>query len=659
MFASVSLNIGIFPPRNFEYAVPEELKEKIQRGSLVWVPFRNRKRWGIVEDISPNPTFHGHHAPIGQIIELPQSMLADQLPVISWLSEYYLCSLALAAQTAIPLKFFMGRDFPSQAALITAEGGASPALNATQQEAFLKMVQNWQQERKPTYLLGPTGSGKTYVLLAFILELLKENRSAMYLVPEITLTPQFIETFTKELPRGTPIAIWTSKTSLPLKKKIYEEILSGKLRFVIGTRSAVFLPLPNLGTIILDEEQDGSFKQETPAPCYHAREVALWRAKTQNAMAIFASATPSLECYREIQENRILKIELSERYLSKSLPKITITEQGSRKKETIPLLEIIREKVTQGEQVLVFHNRRGYVRSLKCESCKLPLLCQYCELPLTLHKNGTDQLRCHHCGVHKKVPTACPACNQNTLTFYGLGLGTQKIEQEIRNALNVKVLRLDKETSKDAHQILSEFKKGDTPVLVGTKLITKGLHYPQVSFVAVLNADTELTMPDFRACERTFQSLLQVAGRTGRGERPGEALLCTANPKHYVFESLRSGNWEGFYSRELEIRRELNLPPFSRLLVLELKSKVKQKVMEAADLLSGELTGNEQFEMVGSAPSYFARIRNHWRYQVLMKHDPAKKISKEAFFKTLEGFSKKRSLSGLKILIHPDPQNLF
>lgn len=664
MYASVSFPVGLFPPQSFEYILPAALALKAPPGSWVQCQFGRRRIWGLIESLNSDPLFQGSHHQILQSACAPPELCSWLLNLCQFLAGHYGTSAGLAAKTVLsPLHCLAIANGPSPAAASWRQSTATHpiALNADQEQGLAKLHE-YSGQNQPSYLWGPTGSGKSFVLLAFIRDLLRRNLSSIYLVPEISLTPQFLELFEKNLPSGTRFALWSSSVGAAKKKALIQDIAAGRVQVVIGTRSAVFLPLKNLGAIIVDEEQDPSFKQETPAPCYHARDVALWRCREERLALVLASATPSLECYQAWREGSMVAVRLERRWAQSLPPEVKILRNLPDNANQEELLAKIRCTVDGGHHAVIYHNRRGFSRSLECRICRKSVRCRHCDLPLTLHKeqeNGTNLLRCHHCGIRRKIPSECPSCSAPAQNLMPLGFGTQQLAEQFEKALGRTVARLDRDTSKNSNMIYSDFKSGQAKVLVGTKLVAKGWHFPQVTLAAVMNADTELTMPDFRACERAFQTLFQVAGRSGRGADPGEVWVWTSSPDHYIFESLRLNDQTLFYEQELELRRRMSLPPFTRMLLVELRGQKREFVEQAArgllELWQTQAPQND-IEAMGGVPSYFQKIRKIWRFQVVLR---AGSPSAPFPWKEIAAALKLSHAPGVKARLHPDPQNLF
>ncbi|MFC1522579.1 primosomal protein N', partial [Elusimicrobiota bacterium] len=445
------------------------------------------------------------------------------------------------------------------------------------------------------------------------------------------LTAQFVEIFKKNLPINTSFALWTSATTREQKKIILSKLVSGELKLVLGTRSAVFLPMQKLGAIIVDEEQDSSYMQDKPSPAYHAREIANFKTRTEGSATIFSSATPSMECYHEIKRGRITKISLPEKYGHRHKNTVTVAHLSNpRDLLSDHILDAIKQTIDGGGQALVLHNRRGHSRLIHCKNCKRHIQCNSCELPVILHvtqkavaqeedfHSGT--LRCHHCGIKRKFPNMCPHCKAPSSQFSIRGTGTQKIDKLLAETFNAPVLRLDRDTRKNSTDIYDSFKGGKTNILVGTQMVSKGWHFPEITLVAILDADTELVMPDFRATEKTFQAIFQTSGRGGRGDTPSTVILQTRHPKHYIFESLAKDDPEIFYEKELDLRKKMGLPPFATLLALEITGKNKPDVERTTETIEAECVSQKlNLEIVGSGPKMFSKIRNKWHYETMLR----------------------------------------
>ena len=478
-----------------------------------------------------------------------------------------------------------------------------------------------------TFLLhGVTGSGKTEVYLRSISRALALGRGAVALVPEIALTPQMVARFRGWF--GDRVAVLHSGLSDGERYDEWRRVLEGAAAVVLGTRSAVFAPLPRPGLFIIDEEHEPSYKQESHLR-YHAREVAIRRAQTSGGVVVLGSATPSLESYVRTQGNGLYDLlRMANRVDLRHLPAVQVVDMraelkaGNRGLFSRALLAAVNERVVRREQVILFLNRRGFANFVNCRECGLVLKCRNCDISLTYHRDGL--LRCHYCGYTAVLPEACPSCGSRTIRHFGAG--TQKVEEVVRRTFpEARVLRMDGDTTtrRGSHaEMLGCFQDGSVDILIGTQMIAKGLDLPGVTLVGVVNADTSLFMPDFRAAERTFQLLTQVAGRAGRGERPGQVVVQTFTPDHYSVVAAAAQDYQDFICSELPVRRALGYPPFNYLARLlfthEEEEAVKQGALFAREILEQKAAG-EDVQILGPAPAPLSRIKNRYRWQVILK----------------------------------------
>lgn len=486
---------------------------------------------------------------------------------------------------------------------------------------------------KTALLYGVTGSGKTEVYLQAIEVVLKLQKGAIVLVPEISLTPQTIERFVGRF--GERIAVLHSHLSDGERHDEWHRIRRGDADIVIGARSAVFAPLKNLGIIIVDEEHEPTYKQDE-TPRYNARDVAVMRGMISNCTVVLGSATPSLESWKNANDKKYTLLRLPKRADNKKLPTIQIVDmrlQSGNERGSIlsrELIEAIDKRIRSGEQVMLFLNRRGYSTSLVCHNCGYIMKCDQCSVCLTYHKHD-EAMRCHICGETRKVPDKCPSCKDPSFKYSGTG--TQKIEAIISKLFPyAKVGRMDADMTrrKDSHHnILGDFKAGKTDILIGTQMIAKGLHFPRVTLVGVVNADLSLHMPDFRAGERTFQLLAQVAGRAGRGDISGHVIIQTYTPFHASIQSVRRLDYDGYCDLELEFRKELNYPPFTRLTCITFKSRSQNRAEYFCKSFHRELvrTGSDKIIISDPVPAPLERAKNEYRYQVVVRNSSAKRIA--------------------------------
>ena len=463
-------------------------------------------------------------------------------------------------------------------------------LSPAQQKAIEQIHTFFQAEKNIVLLHGVTSSGKTDVYIHLIQEQLAQSKSVLYLVPEIALTTQL--TSRLQCVFGDQLLVYHSRISDAERVEIYQAAAQPTPRVIIGARSAIFLPITNMGLIIVDEEHEPSYKQVDPAPRYHARAAAIMLAKQHKANVLLGTATPAIESYYLAQKGVYGLVSLTERYGGAQLPTIQLVDlkrQYHRKEMyghfSDPLVERIRETLADGKQVILFQNRRGYAPQWQCTSCGKPPRCIQCDVPMTLHKRA-NELRCHYCGYHAPIPTQCPECGGEMKT---IGFGTERIEDEIQHLFpEARVLRMDLDTtrSKHAHQeIINAFAKHECDILVGTQMVTKGLHFDDVRLVAVLNADPILNQPDFRAYERAFQMLEQVAGRAGRKGQKGEVWIQSFDPNMPIFQMVKAHDYNALYEAQLAERELFNYPPFCRLIRLRIRHANSTRVHEATTYL--------------------------------------------------------------------------
>ncbi|MEY2370581.1 primosomal protein N' [Lysinibacillus capsici] len=511
----------------------------------------------------------------------------------------------------------------------TKEVSRTQALQLTdeQQVALQAITTAMDQQMAQTFLLhGVTGSGKTEVYLQAIQKVLEEGKEAIMLVPEISLTPQMTERFRSRF--GEMVAVMHSGLSVGEKYDEWRKIQQGKVKVVVGARSAIFAPFTNIGLIILDEEHESTYKQED-SPRYHARDVAIWRSEFYKCPIILGSATPALESFARAKKGVYKLLSLKHRALHQALPTVFIADmreelrQGNRSMFSQSLIEAIRLRLEKKEQMVLFLNRRGYSSFVLCRDCGTVVQCPNCDISLTYHRT-TEKLKCHYCGYEEHVPQICPQCQSDHIRYFGTG--TQKVEEELYKLFpEARVLRMDVDTTKHkgAHEeILETFGAGQADILLGTQMIAKGLDFPNITLVGVLSADTSLHLPDYRAAERTFQLLTQVSGRAGRHEKLGEVIIQTYTPEHYAIELAKSQEYEPFYEREMFLRRRSNYPPYYFVALIQLSHEDVMMAAEYAGRVADWLRGNlsNQVAIIGPTTASIARLQNRYRYQCLIKY---------------------------------------
>ena len=500
-------------------------------------------------------------------------------------------------------------------------------LNEEQQKVY-KEIFNSINTNETFLLYGVTGSGKTNVYMKVIEDVIKNNKTAILLVPEISLTPQIIKRFTSYF---SNIAVLHSGLSDGEKYDEWRKINEGKVNIVIGARSAIFAPLKNIGVIIIDEEHSQTYKQENN-PRYNAIDIAKERCKYHNCPLILGSATPSLESFARAKKKVYKLLELKNRYNNNTMPKVDIIDMNKEFKKASgyfsnTLIDQIKETLERKEQVILFLNRRGYSSFLTCSSCGYVEKCPNCDISLTYHKSS-NMLRCHYCGYATKRKKLCPKCQEE---FKDYGIGTEKVEEELKSLIkDAKIIRMDVDTTttKNAHaKIINSFLEEKYNILVGTQMIAKGLDFPNVTLVGVLNADIGLNFPDFRSSETTFSLLNQVLGRSGRGNKEGKVLIQTFNPEHYAIAYTKNHDYLGFYNEEMKIRKILKYPPYYYICSIKIISKDYNLASKSSYDVVNYLKQNIKNEIIlGPSVCNVFKLNNNYRFQIIIKYKDVNNI---------------------------------
>lgn len=641
MFAEILLPQKVGKNKDtLTYKVPGALTEKLRPGTMVDIELRNRKTRGIITG------FH-HHEPdykTKEIIDIASKaphMSPWQIDLLFWLSNEYFAPLYKTIKLFIPSSISKKKKLlewtPHE---IDHEWETRKLTLTPDQEKVLKTI--LETPKKKILLHGITGSGKTEIYRRIAENTLQKDQQILILVPEITLTPQAFQNFQQEF--GNNIAILHSQLTGKQKENYWYRIYHGETKIVIGSRSALFAPFKNLGAIIIDEEHEPSYKQDQ-APRYHAREVAFTMSKLLNIKVILGSATPTIESYYAAQQGEYELVELKQRIQHEeptSLPQVTIVdlrEEIKKKNYSIfseKLAARMKQKLENNEQTILFLNRRGAASAVLCRECGHIEKCEQCDVALTYHKHLTvealnlpaERLICHHCGKIKKVPTACPNCQSAFIRY--IGLGTQKIEETvIKDYPTARVIRADRDTvqhHENFADIYNRFKNHEADILIGTQMIGKGLHLPQVNLVGVVLADLSLTIPDFRSAERTFQILTQVAGRSGRQGSKGEVIIQTYLPDHYAVQASAQHDYQKFFEQELAIRKAFQYPPFTRLIKLTIVHEKSEKAALQAKKIFDTLNEEKSKQENGGStytvtmyPAFIHKLQNKYRWNILIK----------------------------------------
>lgn len=657
--------------RAYTYLVPEGME--LAPGDKVSVPFGRQEKTAYVLSLSEETDYDaGKIREIRSKVEGAVSVKEQLLALAVWMSEEYGTTLNQCLKTVLPVKRTVRKNRRRVDPLLRYHGTEEiPKLNPEQEAALSELREGYRrcfpeerEERKegedpPSYLLfGVTGSGKTEVYLRILEEVIQSGRQAILLIPEISLTYQTVLRVSGRFQGRT--AILHSRMSLGERYEQYLRCERGEVDILIGPRSAVFAPFSGLGLIIMDEEQEGAYKSET-APCYETREVAEKRAELSGCPILYGSATPSLTIYRAALSGRPRLLRLKKRAVPGScLPKTEIVDlrrelsEGNRSVFSRRLRELMEEKLSLGEQIMLFMNRRGYSSFVSCRSCGEAIRCPHCDVSLTLHRDG--RLRCHYCGYELPLMKSCPSCGSPYLAPFGTG--TEKLESLCQKEFpGARLLRMDRDTTgrKGGYEeILERFQNREADILIGTQMIVKGHDFPGVTLVGVIAADLSLFSPDFRSQEKTFQLLTQAAGRAGRGENPGTVVIQSYQPEHYAIVLSMRQDYELFYEKELAFREMMGYPPCSRLLTIRLSS-ADESFLEAVSSQSfsrfESRARDAGAELIGPLNAPLYKLKDIFRKIIYIKHESHDIIIKlrKDFAKTVRSFDRR----GL-ILLHYD-----
>lgn len=681
----------------FIYKIPKDLELEIKIGMKVYVPFNHKEVFGIVIDITKEITNEFEIKEIIRIENKELVLSKELLDVGKYLADSTLCNLITAYQTMLPSslkikkqtsnydlydEYIVIKDikiaqeyikkYPNRKkqiliiekllsdkinkkeinsnilkalkenGLIEIEKEKRYRININNKniikkeltEEQLKVYDQVEFNKYQTYLLyGITGSGKTEVYIKWIEKVINMGKTAIMLVPEIGLTTQIAIRFYEAF--GSDVAILHSSLSPGERYDEYLKIMAGKVKIVVGTRSAIFAPLKNIGIIIIDEEDSNSYKQDN-TPKYHARDIAIYRSQYNNIPLVLGSATPSLESFARAFKNVYKLLKLTKRVGEAKIPKIHIVnmEEEIKKRNTIfsdLLKEKIKEKLLKQEQIILLLNRRGFATFITCSNCGYTYKCPNCDITLTYHKS-TNNLICHYCGYQIKKANRCPKCQEESLNYYGLG--TEKLEEKIKElSPGIRVVRMDQDTTRNKgmhEKIIKEFKEHKYDLLLGTQMISKGLDFPKVSLVGVINADTTLNIPDYRSSENTFALLNQVAGRAGRSDILGEVIIQTYNPDNFCLKCVKENNYDAFYLQEMFFRKKLKYPPYYYLVSIKIIGKDYEKTLENAKKVKYYLSKNLSKETIILGPTTAAilKYKNEYRMQIIIKYKYDDKLIK-------------------------------
>ena len=617
------------------YHVPVSLDNKAQIGMRCLAPVGKRTCQGFILEIVKKPPF-----PTKPIFNIPDDIAIFSKEMFEFtkeLSEYYFLSWIKVLKAALPpglSKKGLKLEAGSTGSPTLSYQSPSYSLNKGQKDAVSQIQSSIRREEHKIFLIhGITGSGKTEIYFESILESLKHKKGAIFLVPEISLTPQMISSFKERF--GERLALYHSGLTIKQRRSEWLRIKTGEADIVLGVRSAIFAPVENLGVIVIDESHETTYTQQEKFK-YSAIQAAFIRGKLQKAVVIMGSATPSIETYYHAKKRKYELIKLTSRVDNLQLPEIIVVDMNKEKAEghrnimSRRLQNALKQTIEQGQQAILFLNRRGFSSVVMCKICGHIEKCKNCKISLVYH-TSSNLLICHHCNYSTEVPPICPRCQRSYL--YPVGAGTQKVEKELKKlSPNLIIQRMDSDVipeNKTYNEIFASFLEGKTDVLVGTQMLAKGLHFPNVTLVGIISADTQLNLPNFRAGEFTFQLLTQVAGRTGRGAKGGKVIVQTQYPEHYSIHSATNYDFEKFYENELSFRKELNYPPFSQLVSLTIKGSSENKVRKDAVVLANMLKQNNKgVEFIGPGPCPVDKIRNKYRWRIIIKSKNRKNLEK-------------------------------
>lgn len=693
MIAKVLVEINnINVDKTFDYIVPFKYIEKIKIGMRVKVPFASRELEGFVLDLVNSTDDNYELKEIISIVDTEPILNNELLHLGQFMSKKYFSTLISCYQTMLPkalkaqnkttinkkmIKYveLCSNSFPKlkpnqekiveylringkvkkeevnkisvsgvntlikngiiieslieEYRLVTKDINKEKEtfkLTVEQQEAKNKIL---SQTQSSVFLLhGVTGSGKTVVYMEIVEEMLNRGKDSIFLVPEISLTPQMVYHFKSRF--GDEVAVLHSRLSEGEKYDEYRKIVEGKVHIVVGARSAVFAPFKNLGAIIIDEEHTTSYKQDNN-PKYSAIEIAIERAKNNNAIVILGSATPSLETYARSIKGLYTLVELKHRVNTNNLPLVEIVDMSKEKHRgsifSSRLITEVNKRLEKHEQIILLLNRRGYSSFITCSNCGYTAKCPHCDITLTYHKTS-NTLRCHYCGYADKMNDICPSCGEKAIKT--LGTGTEKVEEEIKKVFNARVVRMDLDTTskKGSHEkIITAFKNHEYDILLGTQMIAKGLDFSNVTLVGVINADTSLMIPNYRSNEYTFQLLMQTAGRSGRGEKNGSVIIQTFNPEHYAITLASKHDYIDFFKQEMEVRRKLSYPPYYYLIYIKVIGKDYNKISIESNKIASILTRElKNSKILGPTTCSVFKLNGLFRFGIIIKYKKEEKM---------------------------------
>ena len=633
MFADIILPI---PFDSFTYLVPSDMETRVMRGCRVVVPLgKNKIYTGVVLNTHNNTPEGVEVKAIIEVLDDHPVVNEQQFAFWQWIANYYICPLGDVMKAALPGAMKPKDEAALKESTRTRRSGKATAtphyacpcnpLNPAQEKAFAEIETSFLS-KNVTLLHGVTSSGKTEIYIHLINNYLAKGKQVLYLLPEIALTTQITERLHHFF--GDRMGVYHSKFTDTQRLDVYKRQASERpYQLILGVRSSIFLPFQNLGLVIVDEEHEQSYKQQEPAPRYHARTAAIMLAQMFGAKTLLGTATPSFEVYHLSHKGQYGYVQLTQRYRDMQLPTIEIvdTKEAKRKRQmkgvfSPRLIEVMRAALERKEQIILFQNRRGFSSFIECKTCGWVPRCPHCDVTLTLHKK-TSTLTCHYCGYTTRIPERCPACEEDKFT--DIGTGTEKVEEQIAHLFEgITTLRMDLDTATTRTQferIISDFSEHKADILIGTQMVTKGLDFDHVSVVGILDADTMLNLPDFRSYERTFQTLSQVAGRAGRNNTAGHVILQTRSAESDIIRQITQGDyWQMFYTQMTE-RQLFHYPPFRRLIYVYLRHKDDELLEHLASDMAERLRQIFGERVLGPDRPPIARLHSLYIRKIMLK----------------------------------------
>ncbi len=613
----------------FTYSVPEGMEQVMRMGIRVLVPFGKKSYVGMVVRMHQQEPMEYQVKPVVEVMDEKPSILESQYRLWQWISDYYMSPIGDVYKAAMPAKLKKNADSRPRRRL-PGDGGVAEdlplkALSEAQQQAYNQILDSFGKTAV-TLLHGVTSSGKTEIYIHLIRNAIEQHKQVLYLMPEIALTVQMMDRLSRVF--GNRLGIYHSKFSDADRVALWKKQLSDEpYDVILGARSAVFLPFQRLGLVVVDEEHETSYKQQDPAPRYHARNVAIVLAQMFGAKTLLGTATPCMESYHHAMNGKYSLVRLTTRYRNIELPQITVVDTKDLRHRKMMkgvfsplLLAEVRKALDNGEQAILFQNRRGFAPMVMCKQCGWVPHCEQCDVSLTLHRNQ-NMLTCHYCGHTYRIPAECPACGCTHLMTRGYG--TEKVEDEIKEIFpEAVVARMDLDTArtrKAYETLINDFAQGRTHILIGTQMVSKGLDFDKVSVVGILHADAMLNLPDFRSYEHAFMMMEQVSGRAGRAGAQGHVVLQTANPELPVVSHVVHHDFEALYRDVIEERQAFSYPPFTRLIYVYLKHRHEEIADTAAIEMASRLREGLGKRVLGPDKPFVARVKTQSIRKIVIK----------------------------------------